>query len=312
MGTEELDEMSALADEALVPEAPAAVPEVPEAPAPEAPAPEAPAPAPEAPAPAPEAAVPAPPPEVPVPAPQPEAPAPAAPAPGRSKLQAEADAAQAEWLDKLRERYSTEFANIPEKFRPKPKAYVARAVFYKPEAEREAYIQEWLKKDRQAADVRMGKKEKRIDIEPVPESSSLRSELLSRNLENTSLSLEIAKGVDIPISTSPLKKQTFKAKERLTHLADRTFDKVVAKSKDPETRRVAKRLVGEFRKQVTLLTREYQVQAKELERAARQAVKVEARKLAAKIEPSAPPMTRKRSSQRKPGGTRRRSSESSN
>lgn len=235
-----------------------------------------------------------------------------APAPGRSEKQAEADAGQAYWLEQLRQRYSAEFANIPEKFRPKPKAYVARAVFYKPEAEREAYIQEWLQKDREAAEVRQGKRERRtIDVEPIPQESSLRSELVSRGPENTSLSIELARGAEAAISASPLKAQTFKAKERLTHLADRTFDRVVAKAKDPETRRIAKKMVGEFRRQVTLLTREYQVQAKELERAARQAVKVEARKLAGRMGPGAGAATTRRTSRSGSGSTRRRSKQSS-
>jgi hypothetical protein len=60
-------------------------------------------------------------------------------------------------LDMLRGMYNKEFADIPEKFRPKPKAYVARAAFYKKEGpERDQYIETWLLSDRTAADARMG------------------------------------------------------------------------------------------------------------------------------------------------------------
>ena len=69
--------------------------------------------------------------------------------PVRSEKQKEADAGQAKMLERIRKLYSEEFADIPERSRPKAKAWVARAAYYKPtEDEREEYITKMMKADR--------------------------------------------------------------------------------------------------------------------------------------------------------------------
>jgi len=71
--------------------------------------------------------------------------------PVRSEKQKEADAGQKKMLDRLRQLYNEEFADLPERKRPKAKAWVARAAYYKPtEEEREEYIAEMIKADRDA------------------------------------------------------------------------------------------------------------------------------------------------------------------
>ena len=71
--------------------------------------------------------------------------------PVRSTKQREADAGQAEMLARLREMYNEDFADIPVNMRPKAKAWVARAAYYKPtDKEREDYIADMMKADRNA------------------------------------------------------------------------------------------------------------------------------------------------------------------
>jgi len=64
---------------------------------------------------------------------------------GRSEKQRRVDAARAEQLRKLKERYNVEFANIQKK-RPKPKAYNAASVLSAPDPE--AKIKQILARDR--------------------------------------------------------------------------------------------------------------------------------------------------------------------
>jgi hypothetical protein len=69
----------------------------------------------------------------------------------RSEKQKEADAGQAKMLERLRNMYDEEFSDVPLKSRPKAKAWVARAAYYKPtEEERENYISKMMKADRDA------------------------------------------------------------------------------------------------------------------------------------------------------------------
>jgi len=111
------------------------------------PAPKEATPAPKEPMPAPKEATPAPKEATPLPK---EAPAPKEAANkglilGRSEKQRRVDAARAEQLRKLKERYDVEFANIQKK-RPKPKAYNAASVLSA--ADPEAKIKQILARDR--------------------------------------------------------------------------------------------------------------------------------------------------------------------
>ena len=67
---------------------------------------------------------------------------------GRSQKQKEADNGAADILERMRNLYSREFADIPEKKRPKPPAWAARAALYKDGEEREEYIQNMLRNAR--------------------------------------------------------------------------------------------------------------------------------------------------------------------
>ena len=67
---------------------------------------------------------------------------------GRSAKQQEADEGAAEMLERMRNLYSKEFADIPEKKRPKPPAWAARAAMYKNGQEREEYIQNLIRNSR--------------------------------------------------------------------------------------------------------------------------------------------------------------------
>ncbi len=67
---------------------------------------------------------------------------------GRSAKQQEADEGAAKMLERMRNLYSREFADIPEKKRPKPPAWAARAAMYKDGEEREEYIQNLIRNSR--------------------------------------------------------------------------------------------------------------------------------------------------------------------
>ena len=67
---------------------------------------------------------------------------------GRSQKQKEADDGAADILERMRNLYSREFADIPEKKRPKPPAWAARAALYKEGEDREEYIQNMLRNAR--------------------------------------------------------------------------------------------------------------------------------------------------------------------
>lgn len=185
---------------------------------------------------------------------------------GRSQLQAEADQGQAEMLARLRNTYAQEFANIPEKFRPKPKAYVARAAYYKPTEEaRNSYINQWLKKDRAAAEVRMGTRKQSTHL----------------------LSIAQTRRANFHPSAAPLKEQAVKAKERLEAVVERAERKLLARAPDSKTRKVARELVAELRKQAAALVKEARRQATELEHAAKRRLRQEAGEAFATLESQA-------------------------
>jgi hypothetical protein len=74
----------------------------------------------------------------------------------RSSKQARVDAARAEKLKELKTRYETEFSNIMERRRPKPKAYNAAAVLSAPDQEDK--IKQILARDRAAFNAKQAKK----------------------------------------------------------------------------------------------------------------------------------------------------------
>jgi hypothetical protein len=76
--------------------------------------------------------------------------------PARSDKQRAADEGAVAEMAKLKARYNSEFANIDEKFRPKPKFPDARKLFYlKTEADKNEFIEDRLKIDRAAAELRV-------------------------------------------------------------------------------------------------------------------------------------------------------------
>ena len=67
---------------------------------------------------------------------------------GRSPKQREADEGAAKILERMRNLYNVEFADVPANKRPKPPSWAARAALYKNENEREEYIQEMVQNAR--------------------------------------------------------------------------------------------------------------------------------------------------------------------
>jgi hypothetical protein len=67
---------------------------------------------------------------------------------GRSPKQKEADEGAAKILERMRNLYNVEFADIPANKRPKPPSWAARAALYKNDKEREEYISEMVQNAR--------------------------------------------------------------------------------------------------------------------------------------------------------------------
>ena len=67
---------------------------------------------------------------------------------GRSPKQKEADEGAAKILERMRNLYNVEFADVPANKRPKPPSWAARAALYKNDKEREEYIQEMVQNAR--------------------------------------------------------------------------------------------------------------------------------------------------------------------
>jgi hypothetical protein len=191
---------------------------------------------------------------------------------------------------RLRNMYAEEFANIPERYRPKPKAYVARAAYYKPtENARNAYIGQWLKKDREAAEVRMGARAKAAPTKPAPlppveEEAS--AELNSGSRRHL-LSIGKTRRVNFHPSADPLKAQAAKAEDRLEEAAHRAEKKLLSKAPNSATRKVAKELAAEMKRQAAALVKEAKRQAAELEKAAKARLREEAKAAFAEIEAQA-------------------------
>jgi hypothetical protein len=67
---------------------------------------------------------------------------------GRSNKQRKSDQNAAEMLERMRNMWNREFADIPEKSRPKPPSWGARAAMYKTGAEQEEYLQNLIRESR--------------------------------------------------------------------------------------------------------------------------------------------------------------------
>ena len=67
---------------------------------------------------------------------------------GRSNKQQKSDEKAAEMLQRMRNMWSREFADIPERSRPKPPSWAARAAMYKTGEEQEEYLQNLIRESR--------------------------------------------------------------------------------------------------------------------------------------------------------------------
>lgn len=195
-------------------------------------------------------------------------------------------------LAQLRERYAREFADIPERQRPKAKAYVARAAYYKAtDEDREAYIQNWIRRDRNAAAVRMGKRTRKAKpAAPTPtlppliegdDEEFVENELAENEPEGAAPeppsqaeATSATRSIHFAGVANPLRSQASHATEKLNTLVEKTESSLMRHAVDPQTRQAARKLVAAMRLQVRRLTQETRKQARNLERAA----KAEARK----------------------------------
>jgi hypothetical protein len=200
--------------------------------------------------------------------------------------------------------YEREFSNIPEKFRPKAKAYVARAAFYKAqEANRNAYVKEWLAKDRAAAMERMKKgRGRKTEKAAKPSAANTYSERSPR------LSIGSTRKIKFDPSANPLRTRAARVEEKLQSIAARAEKILLAKIVDRKTRKVARHLVAEMKKAAHILTKEAKHQATQLERAAVQRLHMEVKKAAVAPVPAPVPVPKPASKKT----TLRKSNKSSN
>jgi len=190
----------------------------------------------------------------------------------RSTKQREADAGQKEMLDRLRQMYMKEFIDIPEKYRPKPKAYVARAAWYKKEGpERDKYIESWLIADKDAADARMGKN---VGKKRLTEKEEFSDEYILDTLP--SIVSEATGSADkFKPSTDTLRQRAKKAIEKMHEITDRAHDQLMKRIKQPAVRRTANYLFKETRKLTKRLAAEVNTQTRHLQKAAKEYIRRE-------------------------------------
>ena len=67
---------------------------------------------------------------------------------GRSNKQRKSDENAAQMLQRMRNMWNREFADVPEKSRPKPPSWAARAAMYKTGEEQEEYLQNLIRESR--------------------------------------------------------------------------------------------------------------------------------------------------------------------
>jgi len=198
----------------------------------------------------------------------------------RSTKQSEADAGQKQMLELLRGIYAKEFAEIPEKFRPKPKAYVARAAWYKKGDERDKYIQSWILADKDAANARMGVNVgKKRQKEKAEFSNDYVLDTLPSIVSNATNSAEKFKP-----STDSLKERAKKAIQKMNEITDRAHDQLMKRIKQPIVRRTANYLFRETRKLTKRLTAEINIQTRHLQQAAKDHIRRESKAAKTSIE----------------------------
>jgi len=162
--------------------------------------------------------------------------------------------------------YNKEFADIPEKFRPKPKAYVARAAYYKKEGpERDKYIENWILSDRTAADVRMGTN---VGKKRLKEQANFSNEYVLETLPSI-VSEATGSSEKFHPSMDTLKERAKKAVERMNEITNRAHDGLMKRIKQPVVRKTATYLFKETRKLIKRLGGEINTQTRHLQRAAK-------------------------------------------
>jgi hypothetical protein len=188
-------------------------------------------------------------------------------------------------MELMRDIYRKEFSNIPEKKRPKPKAYVARAAWYKKEGpERDKYIESWILADRDAAEARMGKNVVKKRIEEKEEFSN---DYVMDTLPSIVSTANSASANSFKPSTDTLKERAAVAIDKLNELTNETQAKVMSKIKAPIVRGSAKYLFRETRKLNRKLAKEIRKEARQLEAAAKRHVLSESKDAFHKLEKKA-------------------------
>ena len=198
----------------------------------------------------------------------------------RSTKQSEADAGQKEMLELLRGIYNKEFAEIPEKYRPKPKAYVARAAWYKKGSERNSYIQSWVLKDKNAANARMSGRAAKKSVKENMEVSNT-------NVLDTLPSIvseSVGSAEKFKPSTDTLKQRAKKAIHHMNEITDRAHDQLMKRIKQPVVRKTANYLFKETRKLTKRLAAEINTQTRHLQQAAREYIRHESKAAKSSIE----------------------------
>jgi len=206
--------------------------------------------------------------------------------PRRSTKQKAADEGQRQMLELLREIYRKEFSDIPEKFRPKPKAYVARKIWYTEEGNaRDKVIQSYILADKDAANARMGVNLTRKRLEEKGEFSN---DYVLNTLPSVVSSATSSSSLNsFHPSTDTLRERAAKSIERLSEITDNAEMKLMTQIKEPALRSKARYVFKETRKVVKRLGHEIKTQAKHLEHAAKQHIRMEGQKARAKIEKKA-------------------------
>jgi hypothetical protein len=198
-----------------------------------------------------------------------------------SSQQAVLDSQEKELREVLVPRWNQEFADIPEKYRPKAKAYDARSIvsyrmkYPDDEAGIEEKIQGFIERDRRATQIRMGELPRVATAPlsaPIPSQVEANSEINPRNYLNSAAHV---KNFSPPATI--FRDQVRKTREHLHKILKNTQKKLQSKAVNKNTRKAAKSLVSAFRKETDYLLREAKRQADELERAAKQRIREERR-----------------------------------
>ena len=177
-------------------------------------------------------------------------------------------------LEILREMYRKEFSDVPEKFRPKPKVYVARAAWYKTEGpERDKYIQSWILADRNAADARMGVNVRKKRIE---EKSNFSNDYVLNSLPSF-VSQSTGSKEKFNPSTETLKQRVHTAIGKMNSIVDKTEDALMKRIKEPQVRKTAIYLFKQTRKLTKRIGGEIHAQGKIMENLAKKHVHMESK-----------------------------------